>query len=74
MSFFKEKNLLSKVVEKMRSEVLVVMKTTVFWDVTPCGLLVAYRRFRGIFCHHIRVVGGSKYLLNSVDIEYDLMF
>jgi hypothetical protein len=66
--FFIKRNLLSQVVENMRSEVLVVVKTTVFWEETPCGLLVAYRHFRGIVYHRIRVVGGSRYPLNSVDI------
>jgi hypothetical protein len=30
------------------------MKTTAFWDLTPCSLVYRYRFFEGICCLHVR--------------------
>jgi hypothetical protein len=32
----------------------VVMKSTIFWDITRCSLLNANRRFRGTYCLHLQ--------------------
>jgi hypothetical protein len=32
-----------------------VMMSTIFWDITPCSLLIVNRRFRGIYHLHLQV-------------------
>jgi hypothetical protein len=43
-----------------------ILKMTVFWDVTPYGLIQDYRLYRGAYCLHHQGDrtddGGSKYL------------
>jgi hypothetical protein len=38
----------------------VVMKSSVFWDITPCSPLKVNQRFRGTCCFHHRREAGSK--------------
>jgi hypothetical protein len=33
---------------------VVVMKSTILWDITPCSLLSVNRRFRGIYRLHLQ--------------------
>jgi hypothetical protein len=32
----------------------VLMKIRIFWDLTPCRLVISYRRFGGGDCHHLQ--------------------
>jgi hypothetical protein len=32
----------------------VIMKSTIFWDITPCSLLRVNRRFGGTYCLHLQ--------------------
>jgi hypothetical protein len=33
---------------------VVVMKSTIFWDITPCSPLSVNRRFGGTYCLHLQ--------------------
>jgi hypothetical protein len=33
----------------------------VFWDVTPCSVVVGYQRFRGPWCLHLQGEGITTY-------------
>jgi hypothetical protein len=53
------------------------MKSTIFWDITPCSPLGGNRRFRGTYRHHLQgkkaeqetsVKAGDKHLLAGGDM------
>jgi hypothetical protein len=40
------------------------MKSTVFWDITPCSLLKGDRLFGGRYRLHLQVLGHAGFLLS----------
>jgi hypothetical protein len=60
----------------MRFDVLTAMKMSisVFWAVTPCGLVGRYQRFGGIYCLHVQDAETQKTNIDSKYIYFNELF